>query len=1085
MDAHRIGVGILGSTEIRVGPDRPTITGARLRRLLVRLAVDAGSLVSTGELLDAVWPDGESRPDGATNALQSLVSRLRRVLADASVVAQLPGGYRLAVDRSDVDAHQFTALAVRGRGQLRAGAAEVALTTLEAALALWRGTALADADGAEYAEPVVARLGEQRLQASTDLFDAHIALGRAADVVAPLEELAAADQYQEALTGRLMTALSAAGRTADALSAYQRLRDRLADELGVDPDPRLQAQHLALLRGETVSPAQSPGWPSPGVRPPRRTNIRASLTSFVGREVELQRIGSLLDTGRLTTIIGPGGAGKTRLSAHVAVDWQDRVADGVWMIELAPVTEAADLPQAVLSALGLREARVLDRRGDRSAQDSADRLFEVLEDADTLLVVDNCEHLIGPIAELVDTILARCPAVRVLATSREPLGVVGESLCLIPPLGLPPALATAEEATDYPAVRLLIERAASVSADFHVEPGNVRSVVDIVRRLDGLPLAIELVAAGLRVLPVAEMAARLGDRFRLLTGGHRTAVPRHRTLRAVVEWSWDLLTPEERLLAERLSIFPAGATEDAAAVVCGDDRLPADSIPRLLLSLVDKSLLQVAEGVGLRFRMLETIREYGVERLAERAEAEAARNAHARYFATLAERAEPVLRSRDQLAAMATLNAEQGNIVAALRFLGDSGDVDRAIGLALSLMWHWSMTASHTDIVTAMDYLLELPAAAGHRWLVFVKAVRALSALASGQTGYAVEGSAMKEHFGAIVQELETEPRPPWAAVTMIGPTLAFFSGDDKRGLRLAEALLEDDDPWIRAAVRTMRAAFAENLGDVATMEPDVDAALRDFEIIGDRWGLSTTLTSRAWIRTLKGDLPGAIADYERALGALASLGGGEDDLLVQLRLGGLRLRVGDVEGARESLAAARAEGAGGPHGAARRLFAEAGETQLLLMAGDMSGALALSERLRARMTEREASPWMRGHVGALTLTASAGVALRLGDIEQAATDLALAYPLACQTQDLPIVATVGVCVAGLAMARGRLWQTAHILGASARLRGGDDFTEPTVTWLIDRLGVAGFTEFDEVYLNGRSMSVEACLAALDPAPFT
>ena len=247
----------------------------------------------------------------------------------------------------------------------------------------------------------------------------------------------------------------------------------------------------------------------------------------------------------------------------------------MWLIELAPVTDEKAIAQAMLSALGLVDTRAVERRVERPARDTTDHLFDVLAEADCVLLVDNCEHLIGPVASLIDQLLARCPDVRILTTSREPLGIVGESLCVLPPLGLPPVGVGAAEAAAHPAVQLLVERAQAVSAGFVVDDSTVDHVTEIVRRLDGLPLAIELAAARLRVMPIGEIAAKLSDRFRLLTGGSRTAMPRHRTLRAVVEWSWDLLGPKERLLAERLAVFPAGATEASAIAVCGDNRLPA------------------------------------------------------------------------------------------------------------------------------------------------------------------------------------------------------------------------------------------------------------------------------------------------------------------------------------------------------------------------------------------------------------------------------------------------------------------------------------------------------------------------------
>ena len=398
-------------------------------------------------------------------------------------------------------------------------------------------------------------------------------------------------------------ALAATGRQADALAAYEALRARLAGELGIDPGSEARAVHLEVLRGEIAAA------PAPAGRV--RTNLRAQLTSFVGRTDEVARVGKALQAYRLITLVGPGGAGKTRLAAEVAAAVRDSApddaADGIWLAELAPVTDAADVPQAVLGAIGLRESRLLPDGTQRiTSRDGRTRLLEGLADARALLVLDNCEHLIDACAHLADALLAHSPQLRIVATSREPLGITGESLFVVPPLD------------EDPAVRLFADRAAAVRPDFSLDSESRPLVIDIVRRLDGLPLAIELAAARLRTLPLAEISRRLTDRFRLLTGGSRTALPRHRTLRAVVEWSWELLTPAERLLAERFSVFPAGATPAAVAAVCAGRgcagaELTVGEADELLSSLVDKSLLQPLVD-GTRLRMLETIREYGAEK---------------------------------------------------------------------------------------------------------------------------------------------------------------------------------------------------------------------------------------------------------------------------------------------------------------------------------------------------------------------------------------------------------------------------------------------------------------------------------------
>ncbi len=427
-------IGILGPLEVRAGGQAVQITGSRLRALVTRLALDAPATVSTAELLGAVWPgDAPAEP---LNALQSLISRVRRVLGEPGLIQQLAGGYRLAVDRGAVDVAEFTDLVAAGRRELRDGTPQTARDLLVKGLSLWRGEPLADAGDAAYATAPSVRLVERRLDAQADLIEAELQLGRGVDVIADLEALAAANPLRERFAGQLMRALAATGRTADALAAFDRLRDRLADELGVDPGAELQALQLSVLRGEI--PAESTVPPAPAAQPRRRSNLRASLTSFIGREDEVARVSELLENGRLVTIVGPGGAGKTRLANEIASRWIPRRSDGVWLIELAPVTDEKAIAQAMLSALGLVDTKAIERRVERPARDTTDHLFDVLAEADCVLLVDNCEHLIGPVASLIDQLLAGCPDVRILTTSREPLGIVGESLCVLPPLGLPP-----------------------------------------------------------------------------------------------------------------------------------------------------------------------------------------------------------------------------------------------------------------------------------------------------------------------------------------------------------------------------------------------------------------------------------------------------------------------------------------------------------------------------------------------------------------------------------------------------------------------------------------------------------------------
>jgi predicted ATPase len=478
--------------------------------------------------------------------------------------------------------------------------------------------------------------------------------------VADLEGLLAASPTRETLAALLMRALAADGRRGAALTVYERTRERLADELGADPSPPLAALHLELLRAN--------GRPAPGAAtaagpadPDRVGNLPAALTSFLGREGDLGGVGALLREHRLVTLTGPGGAGKTRLAVEAArmtlagdaSPAETAFPGGAWLAELAPVTDPADVAPAVLGAFGLREQALLVTRqlharpanrpaagtgapgtgeADDGQEDALERLIGALAGRRALLVLDNCEHLIAAAATLADRVLAHCPGLRVLATSREPLNIIGEALWPVGPLA------------ESPAERLFAERAAAGAPGFALTAGNAPAVSRNCRALDGMPLAIELAAARTRTMMPAHIADRLDQRFRLLTGGSRTALPRHQTLRAVVDWSWDLLDDGERALLRRLSVFTGGAALEAAERVCAAAPVAAEDVLDLLTALADKSLLVVRQTEdGPRYRMLETIREYGRERLAEAGETEPLRRAHAAYFLRFAERAQPHL----------------------------------------------------------------------------------------------------------------------------------------------------------------------------------------------------------------------------------------------------------------------------------------------------------------------------------------------------------------------------------------------------------------------------------------------------------
>jgi predicted ATPase/DNA-binding SARP family transcriptional activator len=1030
-------------------------------------------MVSASELIDAVW--GYDLPTDETNALQTLVSRLRRALGDTNLVQQGPGGYRLT--GIELDADRFTGLVRQGRLAVNASDAVLAAELFRQALELWRGSALADAADAEYARIAGNRWEELRLDALAERIEADLALGRAAELVAELDVLAREFPLRERFTGQLMSALAATGRHAEALAAFERLRSHLADELGSDPGPDLRRAHMELLRATAGSSEEAGG----SGRSPRRTNLRAALTSFLGRDDEVKRISTLLESGRLTTVVGPGGAGKTRLAGVVAADWTDRLSDGVWFVELAPVTDVTNIGQAILGSLGVRSNQVIDRPADLHRMATIDRLIDVLADSDCLLVIDNCEHLISAVATLIDDLLARCPDLRVLATSREPLGIDGEALCLLAPLTLPLPEATAVEALEFPSVQLFADRAAAVSAEFAVDETSVGSVIEIVRRLDGLPLAIELAAARLRVLPVAEIAARLSDRFRLLTGGSRAAMPRHRTLRAVVEWSWDLLTAAERLLAERLSIFPSGATVKSAVVICSDESLPADEIADLLNALVDKSLLQVDDAAPVRYRMLETIREYGAEQLSERDEVGQVRLAHAHYFAALVADAEPWLRSAEQLTWLRLLDLDRDNILAALRYLGESGLADATVRMATSLGWYWTLLGSHSEAATWLSFALEVAGEVQPQARVMAEAIHALNLMATtfgdGPEDEIASSLERLDDIGARLRAVDPTDEP---MVLLMRPMMAFFAGDAERITELLDDALAGEDQWVRATSLMFRANLRENLGDVAAMRADAIAAHALFTTIGDRWGLASTLSTIAQVHTMDGDLEAAITAYGQATGYLSEFGATADEAMMHLRLTDLHLRRSDLAAAkREADLVRTTDFQAGTR--AQRLLADTAFSAIAVVERDAESMELYRRSLGEQLDLLNPVHPINGHVRAVTLSTLASLELEAGNLPEAARRLALAYTTGLGTQDMPIIASVAVTLANFANDQGDGPAAAEILGAAAQLRGADDLTDTFVRDLTATLRASLGADFDDHYQRGKNLDREQALARVDP----
>ncbi|MFJ8655039.1 BTAD domain-containing putative transcriptional regulator [Streptomyces rochei] len=666
-----------------------------------------------------------------------------------------------------------------------------------------------------------------------------------------------------------------------------------------------------------------------------RGNLRARLTSFVGRDADLEALRGDLAAARLVTLLGPGGAGKTRLSQEAAEGAGEPARDGAWLAELAPVDDPGAVPEAVLTALGARET-VLYGAGaeemravavsDRQAT-AVERLVEHCGRRRMLIVLDNCEHVVDAAARLAEELLARCPNLTVLATSREPLGVPGELLRPVEPLPEPAAL------------RLLTDRGAAARPGFRpdADEETAAACAEICRRLDGLPLAIELAAARLRMLTPRQIADRLDDRFRLLTSGSRTVLPRQQTLRAVVDWSWELLDEEEREVLRRLSVFAGGCDLAAAEAVCGPAALQA------LGSLVDKSLVVAApSGDGMRYRLLETVAEYAGERLDETGGRAAAERAHLTYYRELARTTDPLLRGPGQLAAIERLEREYENLRTALRHAIAERDEQEALSLSLSLVWYWQMRDLRVEARNWFSEVMALGpdpfAEPARRAKPVWERCTAAPPPMTGEVLAEARRGVHLAHLACMDTELDAWQSPaarrklrviaetyePGMPQTCFPPGLLWFfavmlSGDMERLREIMDASVRTcrETPgydWALAGSLQMRANFLANrtewAGDATS---DADEALEIYRRLGDAWGTAEALAARAEARERKGEFRLAAADYRAAARHAERLGAHAQVDVLEARLGSVLLEAGEGEEGERILCAVidRTDGAG------------------------------------------------------------------------------------------------------------------------------------------------------------------------------
>ncbi len=742
---------------------------------MAALILSQNRVVSREDLIDVLW--GEYPPSSARKLLRIYVSQVRRTLARDCVQTR-PGGYLLRVERGELDSARFDDLLRRGRSELRQGRVKAAQGLLSTALSLWRGSALADVADEHFARTEASRLDEARLGCLEDRIDADLALGRHAETVSELEGLVSQHPLREKPHRQLMLALYRTGRQADALAVYRRVRGVLFDGLGLDPTPELEELHRKILQHD-ASLDLGPAGRELRERPP--SAMPAPPTATVGREREIHALRELLAdrAARLVTLVGTGGIGKTRLALEAALATAELFESGAAFVDLVGVSDWAQFQTAITHALHLR---------DDGATPTAALLATHLRECDLLLVLDNFEHLTA-IAPLVAETVAAAPGLTVLATSRIPLHVSGEHVFPVTPLH------------SEDAVELFCARALAAGAP--MADGELATVERICELLDGLPLAIELAAPWLRSLPADELLRRLANRLALLVAGPRDLPERQRTMRATIAWSYDLLKPGARRALPQLGVFAGGFTLEDAEAVCAGQHLIEH-----LRDILELNLVRREES---RYRLLEIVREYALERLKDDVEV---RSRHATRFLHVAEAAEPGLTGGDQAQWLLRLDDDHDNLLAALGWFASRGETESELRLAAALARFWYIRGHLTEGSAVLEGAIRRAGDEGDPSCL-ARAFRAGSSLAVLQGEYA-RAQSLSERGLAYYRQLNDEI----GIARSLSNLGAILHSQGELGAAI-EVLDESIARSERIRDERLRALALNNRGDVALSQHD------------------------------------------------------------------------------------------------------------------------------------------------------------------------------------------------------------------------------------------------------------------------
>jgi predicted ATPase/DNA-binding SARP family transcriptional activator len=853
---------LLGPLEVLARGTLADVGGSKRRALLAMLALRQGRVVGVDGLVDGLW--GEELPAAPRNALHHHIARLRGALGEESIVGS-PDGY--ALEGAGVDAVRFEELLAETRSALREGDVPAAADAVASALALWRGPALQGLTETAWFSAEARRLEALRVDALEEQFEVALALGEHRELTPAIRSALADNPFRERLWGQLMLALYRSGRQADALETFQEARRVLADELGLEPGPELRRLQEAIL-------AHDPAIAAVPVVRRRRGSLPAPSTSFVGREDELGQVAGLLHEHRLVTLTGPPGVGKSRLAVETARSLEREFPDGIWLVDFARAGGAADAVRLL--------ANVLDARGS----DPLARVTSRLRAAGALVVLDASEHVLEEAARIASTLLAECPQVRILSTSREALRVAGEVRIPVAPLG-------------SAAVQLFLERARAARPGFDPDAEAVALAAEIARRLDGLPLAIELAAARVNVLGLAELVSIL-DRRAALLHDSPPSDPSRTALQELVEWSYDLLHGDEKTLLQQLAVHRGGAPLASLVAMAAGHGLNEATVAYLVAALIDKSIVFASfAGGDARYDMLDAVREYVLEQLAESGVLAASLGAHAEYFAALADEARPGLRGPEWLRWERRLELENDNLWAALAYARDTPDSAVAARLG-TLGWYFALA----DRVSEGRRFLDVALSATRDDAPVELRIEQLADLCYLATEELDLDAALAAGERAV--SLAATAAAPWQlgfAQLMLALAVAQ-AGDPERAATMAHDAAGTfgtaGDDWGIAASSLIRAMGAARGGDVPTVTATAAAAHRHSDAIGYDAFRVPALLLEAWAAERRQDLTAAADAYRSALELAGPIGFGDHAAFALAGLGANALANGDPREAEE-----------------------------------------------------------------------------------------------------------------------------------------------------------------------------------------